>query len=362
MAELDSTADDSAAVESDGVAGVENKGEGVQGILDSGADITSGGGGDIKETEYDEGPPTGDEPAADEPAADDSVVADGDAGGGDGDGDGTSDGDSGFFPELLNAAGLTETEATEQFGTPDALSNAIRMLDTRFVNAGSQQFASQQQQQQQQIVPKKEAKSPGGQFEMPAPPEGEEWEESTKTIFKSMAEQYSAELAKRDSDIEAQAQATLALLEQSDAATNQQYIEKFDGFVNGLGDEWAPLFGKGGGSSLAPDSMQLQNRFALDETAAQLAAGREIHGQPPLQFDELMARSAMVAFPDFNARTVEQNIEQKIVDRGNMKTARPSQRRAAQLTPTEKASQTAVDMYQKAGMTIMEEDFDDDTI
>jgi len=258
-----------------------------------------------------------------------------------------------YDPALLSAAGLADArEAEIMFGTPKALENAVRMMDQRAVEraqASTPQVIDQPKAEdlQRMDTPAEEA---GATFEMPAPPEGEQWDDATVALVKGLQDQFSKQLEQQSAIIKEQQEHTQKIAREREEYEVNQYIERFDGFVNQLPDEWNDTLGKGSGWDLNPDSIEMKARQRLDQTAKLLASDRAAQGQEPLQMDELLSRSLRVAFPHKQEQAVRKQVEQEVSKRQGLKTARPIGRTGQVKTGESAAATRAEQWYAKRGM------------
>lgn len=271
-----------------------------------------------------------------------------------------------FDPILLNAAGLTKEEAVIQFGTPTALENAVRMLDQRSVSIAD--MALQQYLASRQHVPAEtQTRTPAPaetEFKMPDPPEGEEWDETTVALVRGLQQQFTAKLQEQQAVLERQQVVTQSFLEERNNAELRRYVNEFDGFVNGLGEEWAPLLGKGSGFEIKPDGIEMKSRVHLDTVAKQLAFGRAQQGNPELPRQELLARALRVAFPQKQEQVVRKQVEKEVSKRQAMVTNRPGGRAGGlPKSGVDAAADRAEKWYAARGMaTLPADDFNYDEI
>jgi len=250
-----------------------------------------------------------------------------------------------FDPVLLEAAGLTAEEAQAQFKSPAALANAVRLLDTRYIQAG-EDFARQPQ-------PSVSDASGSGQvdneYQLPKPVESEDWTEDVKALIQSLQDHQKQQLGRRDTELQKQREQLEALLAQQSERERLSYVERLDSFVNSLGDEWAPILGKGSGFQLPANSLALQNRIHLDVIAGKLASGRNKYGQPDLRPHDLYVRALHAAFPDQVVRTVRQDVTRQLESRQRQFTAKPTQKQGRQLSGVDQAISHAEDWYRSKG-------------
>jgi hypothetical protein len=270
------------------------------------------------------------------------------------------------FPEyLLEAAGITAGEAESQFGTPEALGAAVRMLDSRFLQAGAllvgQQGAPPLQPPTplQQVQPPQQVTIEGDDdFELPPMSGDEVWDDDTKALVQALNKKYKSELSKRDEQLLQHQQTLQSLLQEKHMDAQQRYVDEFDEFVNELGREYKALLGEGSGYELKRESIAMQNRVHLDSIAAQYAAGRRAHGQPDLPLKSLFSRSLKLAFPDADTQATRREVVDQVGARQRMVTQRPSQRRTSKMTGEEKAIAHANELMRARGMPVPEDDFD----
>lgn len=272
--------------------------------------------------------------------------------------------EDGFAPELLAAAGLDEETATAQFGTPEALQAAVRMLDTQAVLEGRRaaQPAPQPQPQplpQEYQTPQAPAVQPQGSdeygFQLPPTASGEDWDDDTKTLVTALNAQTQKLLSARDAQIQQQQQAMQQYQAQQQQRNQQQYIEQFDGIVNELPEEWAPLLGQGRIFELSPQSMPFQNRVHLERTMTALQDGHARAGRAAMPFDELMVRALPVAFPDHHKAAVTHQVVEAVQQQQNKMSARPGRRKESQMTPQQRAVRSAESWYQQNNMSAVQD-------
>lgn len=276
-----------------------------------------------------------------------------------------------FPPGLLQAAGITEEQAKRDFGSADALRSAVRMLDSRFVQAGQayNHFYSQPYPQQPatqapaQAAPQVQ-QTQNGEFVLPKPEGAEDWDDDTKALFDHFNKHYRDELGRRDVQLNEQRQILQAMLNEQERGRQQQYVRHFDQFVEALGEDWKSVFGTGAGWELNHNSIPFQNRVKLDLTASQLAAGMQAQGfQTPSQ-DELLARALFIAFPEQQSQQIRRQTAQQVMgqQRQRLMTNRPTQRRSRPVNAAAKAAQTVEDWFRSRGHAVQQDDFDDEVI
>lgn len=312
-------------------------------------------------------PPTAQEDDSEPPVADD-VAQDQADGGGDDDADASAvpaaagdDDDDGsaaakvsvpeFPADLLNAAGLTASEAKEQFLTPEALEIQVRSMDARFVQAGQPY-----QYMPPAVIPAApERQVEAGSKEKPGFLEddfGKDWDEDTRQVAVEISKRFQQQLAERDKALQQHAEALASISRQTQVDQQQRYVQEFDGFVSELGDTWKPIFGSGDGYSLPVNSLALQNRVHLDRIASQMEAGRRVYNQPDLGRKDLLSRALRVAFPEAQEKSVRRGVIADATKRQRLVTERPTHRRSKQMTGEERAIHAAENFFKKNRATI----------
>jgi len=310
-------------------------------------------------------PPAAQEDDSEPPIADD-VVQDQADGGGDDDtdasavpaeggdddeGDGSAAAEPEFPIDLLNAAGLTASEAKEQFLTPEALETQVRSMDARFVQAG---------QTYQYTPPAVIPAAPERQAETGSKEKtgfleddfGKDWDEDTRQVAMEISKRFQQQLAERDKALQQHAEALSLMARQTQVEQQQRYVQEFDGFVSELGDTWKPILGSGDGYSLPVNSLALQNRVHLDRIASQMEAGRRAYNQPDLGRKDLLSRALRVAFPEAQKQAVRREVIADAAKRQRLVTERPTHRRSKQMTGEERAIHAAENFFKKNRATI----------
>lgn len=230
-----------------------------------------------------------------------------------------------FDTELVTAAGLRSVdEAKELFGTPKALEAAVRLMDQRSILVASEQqryvAPAQPTTQTQSKIP--DVSDPGD-FKMPDPPEGEEWDDATVAVVKSLHAHFDAKFKAQQESLQKQQEVTEQFVQDRQSQELRRYIDEFDGFVEQLGDDWKATFGKGSGFELDPKGIHLQNRVVLDQASKNLATGRKAQGLPELSQPELLKRALRVAFPQQQETEIRKKVTEEVVNRQKLITPRP---------------------------------------
>ena len=275
------------------------------------------------EPQYDDTSHTDTEPAEELPAGDDATDS--------GDGGQPESTEPEFDAALLADFNLTAEQAKAQFGTPQALENAGRLLDQRVLQNFQQVTQRPQQQPSDQQQPQTPAQTPNpeqvAEFEMPEPSDGEAWDEDVTRLVQSLNQHHAKQQQALQAELQKQRQVTEAMLAERQEIETRRYVEELDGFVNNLGDEWTAVLGKGSGYELGPQSPFVTARAQLDTIAQQLSHGRQVQGLPPLSRVDILKKALPLAFPNIQQQVVRQEVEDEIGKRDRMKTNRPTGRR-----------------------------------
>lgn len=307
------------------------------------------------------------EPADETPAGDDATAS--------GDGGQPETTTPEFDAALLADFNLTPEQAKAQFGTPEALANAGRLLDQRVLHSFQQ--ATQQPRNTQPLPPQPRGEvvipqeqqqtnqpAEADEFKMPEPSDGEAWDEDVTRLVQSLNEHHAKQLKAVNDQLSQQRQFAEEVLRERQAQENARYVQEVDEFANGLGDEWTAVLGKGSGYELGAQSPFVTARAQLDAIAQQLANGRQLQQLPPLTHKQLLEKALPLAFPNIQQQAVRQEVEDEIGKRDRMKTNRPTGRRNKERrTPGAAAADHAERWYAERGMAPLPfDDFDETEI
>lgn len=300
--------------------------------------------------EYDH--PEETEPAEELPAGDDATDS--------GDGGQPETAEPEFDAALLADFNLTAEQAKAQFGTPEALANAGRLLDQRVLQNFQQVAQNPNQVLPKQpngevIIPQERTQTTNpeqaAEFEMPEPSDGEAWDEDVTRLVQSLNEHHAKQQKQLQAELEKQRQVTEAILAERQEIETRRYVDELDGFVNALGDEWTAVLGKGSGYDLGPQSPFVTARAQLDAIAQQLSHGRQVQGLPQLSRVDLLKKALPLAFPNIQQQVVRHEVEDELGKRERMKTNRPTGRRQRERrSPESAAGDRAEQWYAERGM------------
>ena len=261
----------------------------------------------------------------------------------------TEDQDEAFSEELLNAAGISMEDAERDFGSPDALQAAVRMLDTRFVNTG------REENQQVDATPQQEdiiVEDEDTTFQMPVREDGDVWDPDTIKLAETLNKANQSALAQRDAQIAKQQEYMEYMAQEQQKAASNQALDAFDGLVNSLPAEWTPLLGRGTAHELDPQGLAFNNRMYLEQTMLALQTGNTRSGRSLIPQDELMIRSLSVAFPEAQRAAIRREVTEEVTGQRRLMTARPTQRREQAISRDQVAGKGAEAWYRKHNMSI----------
>jgi hypothetical protein len=283
--------------------------------------------------------------------------------------EGGSEGDEVEWPEeLLHVAGIDAATAAASYSSPQELAALVHQHDANLIQ-------SAQWQQPQPIAPPVAPPIAPPVAPPVAPPQQElpptldqeidldkiipeDWNDDSRDVLHQFGAQFKNALAARDKTIAAQQQAIQAQEQAVAAANHRSYVNEFDEFVEGLGDEYAGQFGRGSFEALSaasPNSMAVQNRIMLDNMANGLARALQTRGQTVPSSDELRIRALYAMFPQKQAQATERRVSQEVEQRQRQLTARPQGSPGKRLTGEARAIARLENLYDKSGWNVDDE-------
>jgi hypothetical protein len=141
------------------------------------------------------------------------------------------------------------------------------------------------------------------------------------------------------------------LIENLSAQQQGSFMERFDGMIEKLGDEYVPVFGKGESLDLAENSTERGNRQKIVETMRVLAAGYEQNGSsvPPLNI--LFKKALRLEFADKVSAQNKADKKEKANKRSKKIGYRPRSRTYNELSAEERAARRVDDFHSEKGIT-----------
>jgi len=183
-------------------------------------------------------------------------------------------------------------------------------------------------------------------YELPDIEKG--YDDDTLSIVNGISEHYTAQIDELSQMI-GELSSRQALEQQAaNEAAMQQARHEFGAAVEGLGEEYGEVFGKGG----ARTQEQIQRMYQLEYAAASVEAFRQQQGRPPLSSAELVKHAALVEFPDIHKAAVEKRTSGAIAKRQAQFTSRPTARKSDPLNGTNAAIAAADNFYRSKGLRV----------
>lgn len=124
----------------------------------------------------------------------------------------------------------------------------------------------------------------------------------------------------------------------------EAFTSTFDGFIDNLGDSWDDVFGKKAGD---PDKA----RADLMNEVSVLAAGYEATGREMPTADDLINRALRSLHGDRFQNLARKELNGKLKQRARQGIARPSNRKATDMTPEDRAARAVAEKMAEKGFT-----------
>lgn len=103
-----------------------------------------------------------------------------------------------------------------------------------------------------------------------------------------------------------------------------QYTERFDSAIGGLGEDWKGVFGDGGLSDIDPQGAEFKARQRLDREVSVIQKGRAALGRPPLPLKEAMQRALRSEFTKEQQSFEDSQRKNQLKHRNRQKLIRPA--------------------------------------
>jgi len=152
----------------------------------------------------------------------------------------------------------------------------------------------------------------------------EDWDDKTLKLFDAISEHVNALNDHYAQAATKQAAEVQAAQDALDGVSREQFTDMLDRSIAALGEGYEKLFGKGGATALAKDSVHWKNRDALTEEIDVIEAGRETLGIPALPFGQTFQKAIKSAFPNETQAIARTEISKSIKPKGRVN--RPTQR------------------------------------
>ncbi len=117
-----------------------------------------------------------------------------------------------------------------------------------------------------------------------------------------------------NAQLQTRAQTVDAFMESATESSDADKQRQFDQRVDGLGDEYAPIFGKNA-VEIKDGSPELAARITLFNMKGDIEAGRRMRGQPPLPQDRLFKMALSAVASGFTKQLTRRNLEKSVKKR-----------------------------------------------
>lgn len=251
------------------------------------------------------------------------------------------------FPEhLLIDSGLSVEQARSQFSSPEELQKAIDAYDRQMLSSSPQGNAQ---------TPPGDMADP---YTLPPVKLPEEFaDDETTRIAQAILDQVSGHYAPL---LQQRDQLLATIFAERQQQQREGYKNEFESGIEKLGEDWAPVFGKGDGRQLPENSPLIQNRIALDRYVAAMAQNRAAQGLPPLSTFDLQRRAARAAFPQHHDATVVKSVQGKKQTRRSQFTTPPTAVNGQPRSRDQKAVAVAEEMARKFKIPLANAGTDED--
>lgn len=246
----------------------------------------------------------------------------------DGDVDSSSDEDSDAIDEDLLRQSAELGIESDGISSTAELQRLVNAVNKRFANLGAQPAQPNQQQ-----PTKPQPQVPAGDDDLPEFQLPEDLDEEIAAPVKKVVE-YANKRAER---AEAQAQ---QVSQQLQKMQTESLFDRFDSFVNSLGDEFADAYGKG--SRFEIDKQSAEARWELFQQADALARGYQSQGIDVPE-REIYKRALALKRPDIGKAAANKRIQTKQAKRRQVTTNQPNRRAGKATAKVTKQSETTGD-------------------
>lgn len=175
---------------------------------------------------------------------------------------------------------------------------------------------------------------------------GEDYDDESplKAVLNGLNEHYSGRVAQ----VEGQMKQMAGMLRDAHHSAREQ---EFEAMLGELGDEWAPVFGKGPRQQMDPVGEQLKNRIDLWAERDALAAGHASLGMPEVGAKALFQQALQAKFGAKQTEMARKKISAELAKNNKKITSRPTQRDTSErLTREQIAIRNAAERMAKLGM------------
>lgn len=311
-----------------------------------------------------------------------------------------------FPPDLLRESGLTKEQAIQNFGSVEGLQKAIADYDQQMLQRGRQVLGYQtptqpmgvqppwgfqqqqpnqfnqfqqppqqqwgpppQQQQQQpppQFGPQQGQQQPVNPFAARSPADiapfrapmdlGEGWDDESKQALNQLNDHYAHQAYQQNRREQFLENAVTQMVEFVVGQQQNQTVQQYDDWFNGLGAEWKPVFGEGTRSELNPQGAEYRDRSRLVQAAEALKQGYISAGFSPPPQKTLLKKALNAEFGERSTKIVRQQLQDQVKHRRTQTISRPTNSQGKARTGEESAAAKINQILKLRGVAISNDD------
>lgn len=127
--------------------------------------------------------------------------------------------------------------------------------------------------------------------------------------------------------------------EQRAAQAAEEGERRFDEMVNGLGDEWSPIFGQGASAQLSQFQPEFQNRSRLYNAVYTLYSGYVNNGMQPPSEEELFNKALQMEFGNQHQQIAQRQAQKQASFASKQSLSRPHPAQGGPQDPEERAAE-----------------------
>lgn len=241
--------------------------------------------------------------------------------------------------EAAHLAGITSEQARE-FHSPSALASAV---------AGRRDRTETQEPARKAVKPPEverfefksleslQAKEEDGEFSFA--PEVRALGDDVRRMHEHYEKQMTASRETID-----------ALHSDADVVRASQRMEAFDAHLDGLGDEFKDLVGKGRTENMSTGTAQYRSRVRIADEVKLLEAGYAALGKPVPTIQSLTGRAVNTVFADKVATIQRRAIHSKVKKRSSQVISKPTQRESNELSPDARLESVTKKLWADRGL------------
>lgn len=210
---------------------------------------------------------------------------------------------------------------------PDALKTALDLVERR-AGTSSDSGQSQKRETTDAAQGKTEQKKPRIEWEdVQLPEEFDPTLHKVVNNLKTVVSQVNAALDEMDSRQESISGQTRMLAEKEQSRESEAFYDRFDNWVQEMGADWEPVFGKGNRKTIGDNKAAIEARSAVLNEMLIYAAGYRQANQDLPEEHELFKRAVRALHGDKTEKMAAQKVTKNLRDRKSGQfVSRPTQR------------------------------------